>query len=378
MGHAGVIRIGEREELRAISHSDRKKATPWTPRRSPATLGSIRRSCDRSLIARLLNRKLWTLIRARHLIVRLPDSGGELRCAGWRNPCGYRLPASSTLCFAKALHGRAAARSGSALGPVLEQIRHHDGKDQAVRPVPSSDSRRRRVPGDAGAESKSMASANSPALTLWHPDTPGQQGTLRAKSRCGLLIFGLRPRRSQSGDHDPQLGITKAGNIYLRSLLVSSAPIMSSGRMEETRPYASVGPASRFARRQNSPVIVQHIVAVARKLAVLLHRIWVTARALHPVLCSSCLRIQIMLTVAQPRVPMTACRVGPSQGRSRKLAASTSADWTPTDTEPRTAHSKCRIETTAENNMRNNHNQQAAKTKRQQRYEEKNKNHLTP
>jgi transposase len=35
--------------------------------------------------------------------------------------------------------------------------------------------------------------------------------------------MGLRPRRSPSGARDPQLGITKAGNVYLRSLLVECA-----------------------------------------------------------------------------------------------------------------------------------------------------------
>jgi hypothetical protein len=59
------------------------------------------------------------------------------------------------------------------------------------------------------------------------------------------------------------------------------------------------------------------IVAVARKLAVLLHRILDHTRAVHPVLCSSCLRIQTMFPVAKPRVPVTACRVGPSQGRPK-------------------------------------------------------------
>ena len=32
--------------------------------------------------------------------------------------------------------------------------------------------------------------------------------------------LGLRPRRILSGDRDPQLGITEAGNVYLRSLLI--------------------------------------------------------------------------------------------------------------------------------------------------------------
>jgi hypothetical protein len=49
--------------------------------------------------------------------------------------------------------------------------------------------------------------------------------TLGSKERFGRsrdvgCYLGLRPRRSQSGDHDPQLGITHAGNAYLRSLLI--------------------------------------------------------------------------------------------------------------------------------------------------------------
>jgi Transposase IS116/IS110/IS902 family len=48
------------------------------------------------------------------------------------------------------------------------------------------------------------------------PD-PWEQGTLQAKSGVGCYL-GLRPRRNQSGERDPQLGITKAGNSYLRSL----------------------------------------------------------------------------------------------------------------------------------------------------------------
>jgi transposase len=43
------------------------------------------------------------------------------------------------------------------------------------------------------------------------------------RSRDVGCYLGLRPRRSQSGGHDPHPGITKAGNIYLRSLLVECA-----------------------------------------------------------------------------------------------------------------------------------------------------------
>ena len=42
-------------------------------------------------------------------------------------------------------------------------------------------------------------------------------------SRDVGCYLGLRPKRSQSGEHDPQLGITKAGNSYLRTLLTECA-----------------------------------------------------------------------------------------------------------------------------------------------------------
>ncbi|WP_433966561.1 transposase [Tunturiibacter gelidiferens] len=52
--------------------------------------------------------------------------------------------------------------------------------------------------------------------------------TLGNKERFGRsrdvgCYLGLRPRRSQSGDRDSQLRITKAGNVYLRSLLIECA-----------------------------------------------------------------------------------------------------------------------------------------------------------
>ena len=44
-----------------------------------------------------------------------------------------------------------------------------------------------------------------------------------AKSRDVGCFIGLRPKRSQSGASNPQLGISKEGDRYLRSLLVQGA-----------------------------------------------------------------------------------------------------------------------------------------------------------
>ncbi|MEA2263256.1 MAG: transposase [Acidobacteriaceae bacterium] len=58
------------------------------------------------------------------------------------------------------------------------------------------------------------------------------------RSRDVGCYLGLRPRRSQSGDSDPQLGITKAGNGTCDSCW-SSAPTTSSGHMGRPRPCES-------------------------------------------------------------------------------------------------------------------------------------------
>ena len=52
------------------------------------------------------------------------------------------------------------------------------------------------------------------------------------------FYLGLRPKRSQSGDSQPQLGITKAGNGYLRQLLVECANHVMD-LMERTLPCRS-------------------------------------------------------------------------------------------------------------------------------------------
>src|SRR3569833_378947 len=48
--------------------------------------------------------------------------------------------------------------------------------------------------------------------------------------------LGLSPRRDQSGNHDPQLGITKAGNKYLRNLLVECHSLSGSVRQGQRSP----------------------------------------------------------------------------------------------------------------------------------------------
>jgi len=91
------------------------------------------------------------------------------------------------------------------------------------------------------------------------------------KSRSAGAFLGLVPKRDQSGDVDKQLSITKAGNSYLRQLLVNCAHYVMGpfGQESDLRRYGE-----RIAARGGKNAKKRAVVAVARKLAVLLHRLW--------------------------------------------------------------------------------------------------------
>jgi transposase len=82
---------------------------------------------------------------------------------------------------------------------------------------------------------------------------------------------GLCPRRDQSGSSDPQLRISKCGDGYLRRLLVSGAQYILGpfGPKSALRDYGLRLAADGTARARKRAV-----VAVARKLCVLLLSLW--------------------------------------------------------------------------------------------------------
>lgn len=91
------------------------------------------------------------------------------------------------------------------------------------------------------------------------------------KSRDVGPFLGLTPKRDQSGETDKPLSITKAGNTYLRRLLVTSAQYIlgAFGPDCELRRYGE-----RIASRGGKVAKRKAVVAVARKLSVMMHNIW--------------------------------------------------------------------------------------------------------
>ena len=99
------------------------------------------------------------------------------------------------------------------------------------------------------------------------------------KSRDIGCYVGLRPRRSDSGQRQPQLRITKEGDPYLRTMLVQGAHYILSRRGPDTDLKRwGLHLAERGGKRGKKKAIV----AVARKLGILLHRLWVTAEVYEP------------------------------------------------------------------------------------------------
>ena len=99
------------------------------------------------------------------------------------------------------------------------------------------------------------------------------------KSRDVGPALGLVPKRDQSGDQDPQLRITKCGDPYLRKLLVHSAHYVLGpfGPDCDLRRWGM-----KLAERGGKNAKKRALVAVARKLAVLLHHLWKTGESYDP------------------------------------------------------------------------------------------------
>ena len=99
------------------------------------------------------------------------------------------------------------------------------------------------------------------------------------KSRDVGSYLGLCPRQSDSGEVVSQLGITKAGNGHLRRLLVHCAHYIM-GPFGEDSDLRRWGLA--LSERGGGNAKKRAVVAVARKLSVLLHRLWVTQAEYKP------------------------------------------------------------------------------------------------
>jgi transposase len=99
------------------------------------------------------------------------------------------------------------------------------------------------------------------------------------KSRSVGAYLGLVPATDRSGERDPQRRISKEGDEMLRKLLVGSAHYILGpfGSDSDLRRHGE-----KIAARGGKNSKKRAAVAVARKLSVLLHRLWVSGEIYDP------------------------------------------------------------------------------------------------
>lgn len=187
---------------------------------------------------------------------------------------GERLPACSAPAFARRAAERVPEPLRRALSPLLEAIAELSVRIRALEREVESQVEQRQ--GELGAMRQVQGVG---ALTVLAFAATVEDPSRFAKSREVGPYLGLVPRRHQSGAKDPELPISKQGDAYLRRLLVSSAHYILGpfGPDSDLRRYGQ-----RLIARGGKGAKKKAVVAVARKLAVLLHHLWVTGEIYEP------------------------------------------------------------------------------------------------
>jgi transposase len=212
------------------------------------------------------------LIKARHALLKA-RTGLINHCRGIVKSQGARLPSSSAECFHK-LGAAVPVELREALEPLLRAIEETTTKMRGLE---------RKIEALAAAKypvsEKLAAIGGVGRLTALAFMLVIEDPQRFAKSRRVGAYLGLTPGQDQSGESDKQLRITKAGNGYLRMLLILCAQhiLGHRGAPSELRQWGL-----KLAERGGKAAKKRAVVAVARRLAVQMHRLWLSEQGYDP------------------------------------------------------------------------------------------------
>lgn len=269
-GHEVIV--GNARELKLISQSSRK-----SDKLDARTLARLARM-DPELLRPIRHRSEQAQIDLTHIRVRaaLVEARIQLVNAvrGLAKALGERLPK----CDADQLHVQPLdalpASVQTALKPLLEEVgslteKIHAG-DRAIEQIARTEY--------PETELLQQVSGVGTLIALTFVLTVDDPSRFQKSRDVGCYV-GLRPKRSDSGERKPQLGISKEGDLYLRKLLVQGAHCILRPRAPDTDLKRW---GLKLAERGGKNAKKRAVVAVARKLAVLLHRLWVSGEVYEP------------------------------------------------------------------------------------------------
>lgn len=281
------VLVANPRKLRAIYENDNKddrvdaEILARLARVDPTLLHPIRHRSESSAQALAVVRARDGLVRARAMLVN--------HVRGAVKPTGARIAPCSTETFGRKAADQLPPELAEVLRPVVDQIatltdtiRRYDRQIEKLCDERFPETRPLRQIAGVGALIALVF-----VLTLDDP-------TRFRNGRAVGAYLGLRPRRSQSGQDDPQLRITKAGDRYLRKLLVGSAqyilgrhgpdcdlrrfglrlakqPVLAPGE----KPPKKKDKRDRIAKKKA-------VVATARKLSTVLFALWVSGEPYEP------------------------------------------------------------------------------------------------
>jgi len=269
LGHE--VLVADARRLRFIYMSDRKddeidaRMLAKVGRLDPSLLHPVRTHSPEADRGLAVVRSRDILVRARTKLVN--SVRGQVK------KMGYRLPGLSAEAFARKARLHLPDELRPVLEPILDviaeltaKVREYDARIDALCSAHPETERLRQVAGVGPVTALVFA------LVIEDPHR-------FAKSREVGPFLGLTPRRDASGTIDRQLGITHAGDNHLRWLLVSSAHYVLGpfGPDTELRRWGL-----SLAARGGANGKKRAVVGVARRLAVLLHRLWVSGETYRP------------------------------------------------------------------------------------------------
>ena len=205
------------------------------------------------------------------MLIRVRDHLVDARCGmvqcvrGLAKSFGITLPAMSTQVFGRKAGESIPEAIQPAIQPILQQI---DGVTKAINELEKRiEEATARYPEVVPLRKiRGVGPITSLAFVLKIEDPK-----LFTDSRRVASWIGLCPRSHASGDSDPELSISKCGDPYLRRLLVQCAHYILGpfGEDSDLRRFGL-----RLVARGGRSAKKKAVIAVARKLAVLMHRLW--------------------------------------------------------------------------------------------------------
>ncbi|HWO34116.1 MAG TPA: IS110 family transposase [Candidatus Acidoferrum sp.] len=270
LGHEVIV--AHARNVRLIGESSRKddrlnaRTLARRARIDPGLLGPVRQRNAKAQIHLTVIRARAALVSTRTALVHA--------ARGLAKSYGARLPKCGTEQINRGIAKGLSQELREALNPLLaeieslpERIAEYDTRiEQIAKEIYPEVARLKQVKGVG------------PLIALTYVLTLDDPHRFRRSRDVGCFV-GLRPGRRNSGMSEPQRHISKEGDRYLRTLLVQGAHYIL-GPLGQDSDLRRRG--LKLSERGGSNAKKRAVVAVARKLAVLLHKLWVSKEIYEP------------------------------------------------------------------------------------------------